>query len=85
MTTGHRPTMDGFEWSPTTPFVPTEPGEDGWCGRDAFCELFGWEPDSDEWSRFISAPGRLLIDRLTVDAVADDMLRIDVRTCCAVE
>jgi hypothetical protein len=36
--------------------VATEPGEDGWCVRNAICKLFGWEPESDEWPRFIEAP-----------------------------
>lgn len=44
--------MDGFEWSPAAPYVATEPGEDGWCLRDAFCELLRWARGSAEWSRF---------------------------------
>jgi len=45
-------TMAGFEWSPTVPFVPMQPGEDGWCLQDALCGLFRWAPGSSEWSRF---------------------------------
>jgi len=56
LTIDRSPIMDGFEWSPTTPFVPTEPGEDGWCVRDAFCELLRWGPDSHEWSQVVEAP-----------------------------
>jgi hypothetical protein len=44
--------------------VPTEPGEEGWCVRDAFCELFGWEPGSDEWPRFIEASAGQDVPRL---------------------
>ena len=48
-----KPTMVGFEWSPTLRYVSTEPGEDGWCMRDAVCQLFGWPPGSENWSAFI--------------------------------
>ncbi|SRR6266496_2507899 len=48
--------MDGFKWSPTTPYVSRVPGDNGWCMRDAVCRLFGWKPGSKEWSRFIEAP-----------------------------
>lgn len=48
--------MDGFEWSSSVPYVPVEPGENGWCLRDAVCELFGWRPGSPEWFRFIEGP-----------------------------
>src|SRR6266849_3820739 len=48
-------TMAGFKWThrelPTNPL----PG-DGWCVRDAFCELFRWPPGSDEWNAFIEIP-----------------------------
>ena len=56
VTTSDAPTMAGFEWSPTPGFVPMGPGEDGWCMRDAICQLFGWRPGSEEWLRFIEAP-----------------------------
>jgi hypothetical protein len=46
------PTMEGFLWSPSPPYAPTEPAEDGWCLRNAMCELFRWAPDSPEWRRF---------------------------------
>jgi hypothetical protein len=48
--------MAGFEWPETPPYVPTVPGENGWCVRDALCQLFGWEDGSEEWRRFIEAP-----------------------------
>lgn len=50
------PAMAGFEWSPTTPYLATEEGEDGWCMRDAVCQLFGWRPGSENWRRFIEGP-----------------------------
>ncbi len=58
------PTMDGFVWSPAPPFVPTEPGEDGWCVRDAFCALFGWAPGSAERARFREGAAGQDVDRL---------------------
>jgi hypothetical protein len=48
--------MDGFEWSPPERHVPLEPGEDGWCVRDAVCEMFRWKSFSPEWRRFIEWP-----------------------------
>lgn len=56
MTTSDAPTMVGFEWSPTLGFVPMAAGENGWCMRDAICQLFGWDLDSEERSRFIEGP-----------------------------
>jgi hypothetical protein len=47
-----QPTMHGFVWSEAPPYIGSEPGEDGWCLRDAYCELLGWQPGSAEWSRF---------------------------------
>ena len=61
---GAVPTMLGFDWSPAPPFVPTEPGEDGWCVRDAICDLFAWTPRSAEWSGFIEGPRGRDIPRL---------------------
>ncbi len=29
---------------------------DGWCVRDAFCELMNWPENSDEWNRFVENP-----------------------------
>ena len=52
------PAMARFEWSPAPGFVPTQAGEDGWCIRDAICQLFGWRPGLEEWLRFIEGPGR---------------------------
>jgi hypothetical protein len=51
-----QPTLDGFVWSPAPLYVAMEPGEGGWCVRDAFCPLFGWTPGSDEWWRFREGP-----------------------------
>ena len=34
----------------------SENDNDGWCVRDAICQLFDWEPGSKEWPRFIEAP-----------------------------
>ena len=50
------PTMVGFDWSDTPAYVPMEAGEDGWCTRDAICQLFGWSPGSEEAKRFIEGP-----------------------------
>ncbi len=33
-----------------------QPPGDGWCVRDAFCELMNWPEHSDEWNRFIEGP-----------------------------
>ena len=55
MSTGSILTMAGFEWSATEAYVSHD-GGDGWCLRDAICQLFGWEPSSEEYSRFIEAP-----------------------------
>lgn len=54
--TGNARTMDGFEWSPTPPYSATEVGEDGWCLRDAVCQLLNWPPGSSNWSKFIESP-----------------------------
>jgi hypothetical protein len=48
--------MAGFEWSPTPVFMPAEAGEDGWCMRDAVCQLFGWQPGSENWYQFVEGP-----------------------------
>lgn len=58
MTTESIPTMADFKWSLTTAPRPGEAQDDGdgWCVRDAFCELLGWPPHSFDWSRFIEWP-----------------------------
>jgi hypothetical protein len=56
--------MNGFDWSPAPPFVPAEPGEDGWCVRDAICELLRWVRGSAEWSRFVQGPRGRDVPRL---------------------
>lgn len=60
------PTMVGFEWTHRviTPAMRATPG-DLWCVRDAFSELMGWPPGSDDWLRFIDAPNPGDMDRLT--------------------
>jgi hypothetical protein len=69
--------MTGFDWSRTPGFVPTVPGENGWCLRDAVCRLFGWERDSEEWNRFIEAPQGQDTDRLA-DHLGLTLFRVDV-------
>ena len=50
-------TMDGFRWSrPAGPSPDPVPGSDGWCGRDSYCRLLGWPPDSPEWYQFVEYP-----------------------------
>lgn len=56
MAVDHSPAMVGFEWSPTSAYVPTEDGEDGWCVRNAICELLLWGPEGEEWRQFIEGP-----------------------------
>jgi hypothetical protein len=56
VTTSDVPTMAGFEWSPTPGCVPMEAGEDGWCMRDAICQLLGWTSGSENWWQFIEGP-----------------------------
>ncbi len=47
--------MAGFTWSPPAPQLRLVPG-DGWCVRDALCQLFGWPIDSEEGLRFVENP-----------------------------
>lgn len=56
--------MIGFEWSERE--IPLSNGLPGdfWCVRDAFSELMGWAPGSEEWLRFIEAPLPGDMDRL---------------------
>jgi hypothetical protein len=77
VTTDGAPTMVGFEWSETEAFVPTVPGENGWCVRDAICQLFGWSSDSDEWKKFIEGPQGKDTDRLA-DHLGLTLFRVDV-------
>ena len=76
-----KPTMAGFKWSETEPFVSPVEGANGWCVRDAVCQFFGWERDSEEWNRFIEGPQGEDVPRLAehlgltvfvVDAAAPD-------------
>jgi hypothetical protein len=58
------PTMVGFTWSDRElPPMSGVPG-DFWCARDAFSELMGWAPGTDEWHRFIEVPLPGDMDRL---------------------
>jgi hypothetical protein len=50
------PTMAGFDWSGASVDVPMEAGEDGWCLRDAICQLFGWNISSENRSLFVRWP-----------------------------
>lgn len=59
--------MVDYSWSERE--IPPEDGFPGnfWCVRNAFSELMGWEPCTDERLRFIEAPlpgdmGRLVDD-----------------------
>ena len=45
------PSMDGFRWFTTAP-APRRAGN-GWCVRDALCELYGWAPGSKNWRTFV--------------------------------
>jgi hypothetical protein len=49
------PSMNGFTWT-LRDLEPWGLDGDRWCVRDAYCALFGWPPDSDEWNRFIEGP-----------------------------
>ncbi|HEV2345153.1 MAG TPA: hypothetical protein VGS97_13735 [Actinocrinis sp.] len=55
--------MEGFEWTPAQPVQ--FPGQvDGWCVRNAFCDLLGWAPDSEEADHFIESPKNSDLRRL---------------------
>jgi hypothetical protein len=65
--------MAGFQWSPrTNPGRVFGPGEDGWCARDAICQLLGWPPGSDEWQRFVESPAGQDMPRLLRHLVLTD-------------
>lgn len=57
--------MIGFIWSEREIDLDIRrlPG-DLFCVRDSFCALLGWNPGSNEWSRFIEAPDPHDMDRL---------------------
>jgi hypothetical protein len=57
------PTMRGFKWTSTPGKIPAELG-DGWCLRDAMCQLFGWSIGSKEWRAFIECPSAYDTERL---------------------
>lgn len=48
--------MAGFQWSPRDLPASPVPGSDGWCVRNAYCDLLRWPAGSAEWSRFIESP-----------------------------
>ena len=62
---GGLPSMVGFSWTTPRPrsALSNLPG-DLWCVRDAFSELMGWPPGTDEWGHFIEAPLPADMDRL---------------------
>jgi hypothetical protein len=46
--------MRGFLFVTPLPLPPgLPPGATMWCARDAFCELMGWPPDSEDHRAFI--------------------------------
>ena len=47
---GRTPSMDGFQWL-TVAWSPGLPGN-GWCLRNAICELFDWPTGSRNWRAF---------------------------------
>lgn len=60
------PTLRDFEWDEPRPVPKWNPDDgDGWCARDAFCQLFGWPRGSDEWNRFMEGITAGELDRLT--------------------
>ena len=58
-------TLEGFKWFSTKDYI-SEDGSDGWCVRDAFCQLLGWKPGSENWARFIKGPTGLDTLRLAI-------------------
>lgn len=59
------PTMAGFVWLSTGSEPPAMPlPGDGWCVRDAFSQLMGWLPGSEDWYSCIENPGGRDIYRL---------------------
>lgn len=65
MTGGGILTLEGFKWSPAKDYIDGD-GSDGWCMRDAFCQLFRWRPGSENWARFIRWPRGLDTLRLAI-------------------
>ena len=56
------PSLKGFDWTIKDAIydhaslsLQQIPGN-GWCIRDAFCELLNWPEHSDEWNKFIEDP-----------------------------
>lgn len=50
------PTMDGFEWTERPEPLTPDDGNDGYCLRDAVCQLYGWGPGSADREAFIREP-----------------------------
>ena len=44
--------MADFDWRSKPGWVSKVPGDNGWCVRDAVCELLGWPCDSENWRKF---------------------------------
>jgi hypothetical protein len=62
----HRKTLCGFEWDSDRTLIDLPMrAADGWCVRDSFCQLFGWEVGSIEWGRFKEGVSPDELDRLT--------------------
>lgn len=60
------PTLSGFQWDEPRPLPQWNSNDrDGWCVRDAFCQLFGWHRGSEEWNRFLEGITAGEMDRLT--------------------
>lgn len=59
------PTVLDFDWHHAGSHLPASAAGDGWCVRDAFCELFRWPVGSDEWLAFVEGPHPEDMDRLT--------------------
>lgn len=57
-------TMAGFVWSTAGIPLPDGMPGDGWCVRDAFCELFRWPRGGEEWAAFIEGPEADDVERL---------------------
>lgn len=55
MSTPGTRSMAAFQWTPRPP-VNSQPGEDNWCLRDAFCRLLDSPSSSENWLRFIEGP-----------------------------
>jgi len=67
--------MMGFAWE--GPETAPPPPADGWCVRDAVCELFEWPVGSEEWRSFIQGPDGPDVDRLLAHLGLEDVEAAD--------